>query len=244
MDTVMRRRKTNVLADTELVELLGHDPELLAIADAIAETQPTAHGRRFRPVLVAAAVVAGLVLLALPAIAAFTPLIDFSHAPRATGPVVRTFEELRHQAPPGMDPRVVADQARRLDIPLAGTDKAVMYVAPTRTGGFCFEIVGHTIGCDPDRTVPVEIGFSAARLDAGPAIVYGWIYDADASSATVTTAKGAQQKAQLVRITAPIDASVFVAPIDDIGDALPITVDVTNTTGESVATKVIEAPPR
>lgn len=239
----MRRRKTTVLTDTELVELLGHDPELLAIADAIAETQPAAHGPRFRPLLVAAAVAAGLVLLALPAVAAFTPLIDFSHAPRATGPVVRTFEELRHQAPPGMDPRVVAAQARRLDISLAGTDKKVIYVAPTRTGGFCFEIVGHTIGCDPNRTIPVEIGFSAARLDGGPAIVYGWIYDADASSATVTTAKGAQQKAQLVRITAPIDASVFVAPIDDIADALPITVTVTNTAGESVATKLIKAPP-
>lgn len=239
----MRRRRTNVLADTELVELLGHDPELLAIADAIAETQQIEHPSRRRTVVIAAAVAAAVLLVALPALAAFTPLIDFSEAPKAEGPIVREFEDLTQQAPPGMDPRVIADEARRIEIPLSGTDTTVVYVAPTQTGGFCFEIVGHTLGCDPNRTVPVEIGFAAARLDGGGAVVYGWLYDPSASSATVTTADGTQQQALLVRVTSPIDASFFLVPIDDIADALPITATVTNTEGRSVATKLIEAPP-
>lgn len=238
----MKRRKTNVLADPELVELLGHDPELLAIADAITQTQPAERARRTRNLLVAAVVATGVLLVALPAIAAFTPLIDFSKAPKATGPVVQRFEDLQRQAPPGMDPRVVAGETRRLEVVLSGADKVVVYVAPTRTGGFCFEIVGHTLGCDPNRSIAAAIGFSAPRLDRGSAIVYGWFHDADASSATVTTAQGSKHEAQLVRISRPIDASVFVALVDEMANALPIRVTVTNTAGETISTQVIPRP--
>jgi hypothetical protein len=240
----VKRRKADVLADPELVELLGRDPELLAIADAISETQSPERPSRRRNLLIAAAVAAAILLVALPAIAAFTPLIDFSTAPKAEGPVVRDFKDLQQQAPPGMDPRVIAGETRRLDLPLSGTGKAVIYVAPTRTGGFCIAIIGHTLGCDPTRSVPAEIGFSAPRLDRGAAIVYGWFYDPDASSATVTTAQGSKHTMQLVRISQPIDASVFVARIDDITDALPIRVTVTNAAGETIAAKTIEEPPK
>jgi hypothetical protein len=239
----MKRRRTKVLADPELVELLGHDPELLAIADAIAETQPVDEAPRRRTVLIAAAVAAVVLLVALPALAAFTSVIDFSNAPKAEDPVVRDFEDLEQQAPPGMDPQVIADETRRIDLPLTAADTITIYLAPTRTGGFCLEIVGHTLGCDPRHTVPVEIGFSAPRLDSGPAVIYGWLHDPGASSVDVKTARGARRRPQLVRITAPINASIFVVRIDDVAKAFPFEVVVSDETGKPIATKVIERPP-
>lgn len=239
----MRRQAPNVLTDPELAELLCSDFELLAIADAIAETRPIRSLPRRRTLLVAAAVAATVLLAAVPAVAALTSLIDFSDAPKAEGPVVRDFADLEQQAPPGMDPRANADEARRVDIPIAATDTIPVYLAPTRTGGFCLEIVDHILGCDPRRSVPVEIGFSAARLDSGPAVVYGWVYDPGASSVDVKTARGAGQRARPVRITAPINASIFVVRIDDVAKAFPIQVLVTNEAGEPIATKIIGRPP-
>ncbi len=239
----MRRRKPNVLADPELVDLLHHDPELLAIADAIAETQPVEHRSHRRTVLLAAAVAGALLVLALPAVAAFTTLIDFSDAPKADDVVVRDFDRLEQQAPAGMDPRVIAAEARRIDLPLTGRDRTAVYLAPTRTGGFCLEIVGLTLGCDATRSLPAEIGLAAPGL-AERAIVYGWLHDPRAAAAVVTTARGTTHRAQLVRVTAPIDASLFVVPVDDLSTALPIDVVVTDTAGEPIATKTIPIPPR
>jgi hypothetical protein len=238
----MRRQAPDVLTDPELAELLRSDFELLAIADAIAETRPIRSLPRRRTLLVAAAVAATVLLASVPALAALTSLIDFSDAPKAEGPVVQDFADLEQQAPPGMDPRVNAEEARRVDIPIAGSDTITVYVAPTRTGGFCVEIINHTLGCDPRRTVPVEIGLSAPRLD-GPAVVYGWLHEPGAFSVDVKTAEGAPQSTQPVRITAPINASIFVVRIDDVAKAFPIKVVVNDQTGRPIATKAIERPP-
>jgi hypothetical protein len=239
----MRRRASDVLTDPELADLLGGDFELVAIADAIAETRPIRSLPRRRTLLVAAAVVATVLLASVPALAALTSLIDFSDAPRAEGPVVWDFAELEQQAPPEMDPRVNAEEARRVDIPIAGSDTITVYLAPTRTDGFCLEIVDHTLGCDSHRTVPVEIGLSAPRLDGGPAVVYGWLHDPGASLVDVKTARGASQSTHPVRITAPINASIFVVRIDDVAKAFPIEVVVIDQTGNPIATRVIERPP-
>jgi hypothetical protein len=239
----MRRRKANVLNDPELVELLGRDPELLAIADAIAETHGVERSSRRRTTILAAAAAAAIVLITLPALAAFTPLIDFSSAPAAGGPAVRSFEELEREAPPGMDPRVIAQEARRLDLPLPGSGTVAVYVAPTRTGGFCFQIPGATLGCYADRSVATGIGFAATRLDGGPAIVYGWLQDPDAFSAGVTTADGTRQKAPLVRIGPPISVSVFVVPIANVAGALPIAVVVKSSDGKRIHAQTIDRPP-
>jgi hypothetical protein len=52
--------------DDEILDLLGDDPELLAIADAVAETQTQTHRRRVRPVrLLAVAALACVAALAI-----------------------------------------------------------------------------------------------------------------------------------------------------------------------------------
>ncbi len=240
----MKRRKVDVFSDAELVELLGHDPELLAIADAIAETQaqPTAARSRRKQLLLAAAIVASTLLVALPAVAAFTSLIDFSSAPPAPSAVVKRFDDLQRQAPPNMDPRVIANEARRLDLTTTGKPIA-LFLAPTRTGGYCFELAGYASGCNADRTIPVGIGFAAQSLTDDQAIVYGSALDPAAVSVTIATREGGEQTVPLTRVTAPIDASFFVTSIGRPDEALPLRVELRDRSDRVIARRRIDSPP-
>lgn len=240
----MARRRTIVYRDPELADLLRDDPALLAIADAIAETAEEGRPRANRPRLVAAAAVVVALALGLPAVAAFTPLLDFSQAPRAEGPVVRRFQELDRQAPQEMEPGVIADEARRLEIQTTGEAPVVVLVAPARRGGFCYEILGWAAGCDRDRSAPVSVGYAAPDGDAGKAIVFGWILDDDAATATVSSASETTERVSLVRISQPIDAAIFVASLAEHEVRFPVSVRVATASGETIATRVIDGPPR
>jgi hypothetical protein len=240
----VRRQKVNVFSDAELLELLGHDPELLAIADAIAETQaqPTAARSRRKQLLLAAAIFAGVLLVALPALAAFTSLIDFSSAPPAPSAAVKRFDDLQRQAPPNMDPRVIASEARRLGLATEGATIA-LFLAPTRTGGYCFEFADYAAGCNADRTIPVAVGFAAQSLTDDQAIVYGSTLDRAAVSATVVTREGSERTVPLTRVTAPIDASFFVTSIGRPDEALPLRVELRDGSDRVIATRRIDSPP-
>lgn len=240
----MRRRKVNVLSDPELLELLGHDPELLAIADAIAETQlqPTVARSRRRQLLLVAAILVGILLVALPALAAFTSLIDFSSAPPAPAPVVKRFDDLQRQAPPNMDPRVIANEARRLDLATAGTT-VPLFLAPTRTGGYCFELAGYASGCNAERSVPVSVGFAAPDGIAAPGLVYGSVLDLNAAEAVLTAADGTEREAHLTRVSAPINAAFFAVRIDNPERQLPLTVQIRDNAQQPIAVRTIPRPP-
>lgn len=93
--------------DREVVELVGHDPELLAIADAVASVRPTERrrGRRLRR--------ASLVALPLMTAAALTPIggaslvsrasgdLGFGSEPPAPAPYQRGDQVWTHDAPVG-----------------------------------------------------------------------------------------------------------------------------------------------
>jgi hypothetical protein len=239
----VRRRKVNVLADPELLELLEHDPELLAIADAIAETQaePASVRSRRKQLLLAAAILVGALLVALPALAAFTSLIDFTSAPTAPSAVVKRFDDLQRQAPPNMDPRVIANEARRLELTAAGTPIA-LYLAPTRTGGYCFELAGYASGCNADRTIPVGVGFAAQSPTDDRAIVYGSVLDPAAVSATISTRDGSERTVPVTRVTTPIDASFFVFRIGPPNEALPLRVELRDESNRVIATRRVDSP--
>jgi hypothetical protein len=238
----VRSRKVNVLSDPELIEMLGDDPELLAIADAIAETQHEQKRRPRRKALLLAAAIAALLLLAVPAIAAFTPLIDFKDAPRAPAAVVERFSDLERQAPPAMDPRAIASEARRLDLTNDGKPVA-LFLAPTETGGYCFEIAGNAAGCNADRSLSVSVGFAAPTGTTAPALVYGSVLDPLAVDAVLTAADGTEKTTRVTRVTAPIEAGFFAAWVDEPVTDLPIDVQIRDGDGHTIATGAIPSPP-
>ena len=221
----------------------GTNREAPANADAIAETQahvplrittqaaaPCRRDLRGRPARRA------------PCAAAFTSLIDFSSAPPAPSAAVKRFDDLQRQAPPNMDPRVIASEARRLGLATEGATIA-LFLAPTRTGGYCFEFADYAAGCNADRTIPVAVGFAAQSLTDDQAIVYGSTLDRAAVSATVVTREGSERTVPLTRVTAPIDASFFVTSIGRPDEALPLRVELRDGSDRVIATRRIDSPP-
>lgn len=238
-----------VFSDPEIVETLGGDPELLAIADAIAQTRPNAARptrRRRRVVLLAAAVAAAAVVMPALAFTNVVPSVsDWFSSPRAPDRAVLSFESLGRSAPKGMDPRAVASEARTLiTIGLTDGTAARLVVAPTRQGGFCVEIEGLGGGCDAARAIEFDAGFAARRLPKGPAVVYGSTSRHDAVLAEIRPAEGRAQRVALTRVSAPIDASFFITELPLAAKTFPIRVILLDGTGKVVSTKTIPAPPR
>jgi hypothetical protein len=68
--------------------------------------------------------------------------------------VKRQFFDLSLSAPPGMAPEAIASQARRVAVFRAFGHAHVLYVAPTRKGGFCEMFTEGFGGCRQTRTPP------------------------------------------------------------------------------------------
>ena len=244
----MKEKPTSVFSTPEIVEALSNSPELLAIADAIVQTQAEPANRRHsrRTVVLLAAAVAAVVVV-LPALA-FTNVVpgisDWFASPKAPRQVVVDFERLGRGAPAGMAPRVLAAEARTLmEIRLADGAPARFFVAPARQGGFCLEIEGLGGGCDAARKIPFNVGFAAKRYPQGPAVVYGSALSSEAVEAEIRSASGEIQRVALTRVSAPIDAGFFVANIRAIAHGFPIHVSLRDGNGDVVGTKTIPAPP-
>jgi hypothetical protein len=96
----MKRSALNVFADRELVGLLAGDPELLALADAIAQTKAR-RSRRSRGFVTARSLIAAVVVAAAAAFALAVPwrsgehvsLLERASAAVGTGPVIHAVIE-------------------------------------------------------------------------------------------------------------------------------------------------------
>ncbi len=96
----MKRSALNVLADRELVGLLAGDPELLALADGIAQTK-AGGARRTRRSVASRSLIAAAVVAAVAAIALAVPwrsgehvsLLERASAAVGTGPVIHAVIE-------------------------------------------------------------------------------------------------------------------------------------------------------
>lgn len=236
----MSERGLDVFASDELIELLGHDPELLAIADAIAETRPTVGQRRIprRAWPVAAAILA-ILLLAIPAVAALTHVIDFGSSPRATSQVVK-FHQLDEGAPAGMAPGAIAGEVRALTLPF-GERTITLYLSPTRRGGYCFAFASPGAGgCDRDRSLPFAPGIAWARTDE-PGLAYAFALDPAAASVrtTVITEKGTaghSSPAELLTwISQPINAGVAAVQVGPMDNIYAIRLDLLDKQGRQLA---------
>ena len=113
--------------------------------------------RRRRPRLLALA--SALFVLAVGVGAAFGiygDVLPFADQPPAPKPVVRDFNTFfgGGYAPPGMDPHVLAAETRRVATYRNGRHLYVLYVAPTKTGGFCDSFTHLFGGCRQVRSLP------------------------------------------------------------------------------------------
>jgi hypothetical protein len=113
------------------------------------------HGRIGRRHLLAAAIIAVLaVAIATPAFGLHRAIIDWFQAEPAPERVQLQFARLPIGAPPGMDPGVIPNAARKVTEMRHDGEMHVLWVAPTRQDGFCYQWTELFGGCRKDRLPP------------------------------------------------------------------------------------------
>jgi hypothetical protein len=155
-----------------------------------------------------AAVLAVAALIVAPALALRFGVIDFSSAEPASPHVVKQFSSLSEDAPAGMDPRVVAGEARLVG-EIGGH---TLWVAPTKPGGLCFGWSKGSGGCDKLGTVPLSVSWASdAPLvsTSRPFAVNGFAHARWADDVEITLDDGSTVHPEVIWISPPIDAGFF-----------------------------------
>jgi hypothetical protein len=152
--------------------------------------------------------------------------LPFASQEPAPAPVVKDFQTLfgGEAAPPGMDPHVLAGETKRVATFADG--KYVLYVAPTKTGGFCESFVRLFGGCRQDRKLPAgaptggsdevnpfAIGLMGAMSSRGPTILGGDLLLPAGTLLSVEFADGSSAEVPVVFVSPPIDAGFFLYPV-------------------------------
>lgn len=207
---------TSIAFDHDLVELLGDEPELLAIADAIATTQSA---RRLRPArrrrLALAAAAALAIVVAAPALGLHRTIVSFFESEPAPERVQLNFARMGIVAPVRLGPNVIHGETRKvLERELDGKLRA-LYVAPTQKGGFCWQWEGRMGSCG--RTHPDQRAMGVTWLESvrGPTLVAGHVLDPAIETLELRFEDGRQVEIPIVWVSPPIDAGFYgyeVAP--------------------------------
>jgi hypothetical protein len=174
--------------------------------------------------------VAVLLLLLLLVAAAFTfglrlPVLDFGHAEPAPRPTQLQFVQLGVGAPPGMDPRVIPNSARKV-IELSHSGKVgVLWVAPTKGGGFCHAWTTFRLGAgcvkdrkppsvapaSPEDVNPFALGASWDPDERGVLLSFeGHLMTPEAVRLLVEYADGEEVEIPIVWVSPPIEAGFYV----------------------------------
>ena len=158
------------------------------------------------------------------------PFASFEPVPRD---VVLDFRSLSRQAPPHMDPRAIADQARKVAVGDFGSQERTLYIAPTENGGFCYQWTPAYGGCSarshrisawgslivPEGTNAEataspgnRAAFSTAVREMRQRSASRWLvgYSLDLGAAVVIRfSDGTEIEPTVVKVGQPIEASFF-----------------------------------
>jgi hypothetical protein len=177
------------------------------------------------------------------------PVVDFGSAEKGPMKVVNDFGSLEVGAPAGMAPGVLPHQTRRIESFRIDGKEHVLWVAPTKQGGFCATWSRLGGGCRANRhdrfAKEIDVqgsGRSIPRaskvfLRSSAALFGSFFYDA-AARVEVSYADGSAAEAPFVWVTAPIDAGFFhfqVPGTHRLPGHWPIAVTLRDEEGHSLA---------
>ena len=181
-----------------------------------------ARGARRRRLTSASLAVATIFCLGAAAAYAFGhPIVDFSSAPKGPRTVVNDFGSLQVGAPEGMAPGVLPQEARRITTVTIDGKEHVLWVAPTKKGGFCEQWSNLIGGCRADRHDPLakRIDVSAMYVSnkAGPrlGVLAGSFFQSAAAKLELAYADGTTDEIPFVWVTTPIDAGFYLFRVPD-----------------------------
>jgi len=177
---------------------------------------------RRRRTLTAALAIVGAVIVAAPAFGLGRYAIDWLSADPAPHRVQLDFAQLGVGAPNGMDPAVVPDAARKVMVVTLADGPHTLWVAPTKSGGFCVTWSGLWGGCR-SRQVPAalpapgswdmrswELGMTVQQVDGATTRLGGSLLAHDAVRLVVDYEDGASDEVPFTWVSPPIDAGFYV----------------------------------
>jgi hypothetical protein len=104
-------------------------------------------------------------IAALPAFGLRLSSLPFFQAEKAPQSVQLDFAQLGVGAPPGMDPRAIAGETRKIESASFGGSQHTLWVAPTEKGGFCYLWTPGYGGCNASGAPELDaIGEMATPL--------------------------------------------------------------------------------
>ena len=166
--------------------------------------------RRSQRRLIFAVAVAAIVVAA-PAFAIATGIIDFSSAPSAPEPVKVAFDELNTLK--GLNPGAASGDARLVHTFETSGGAYQLAVAPARGGGWCWGIVHRDFTCNTPTTglnygynPPPPVGNEVPLID-------GSIAAAGVTRITIKFEDGSTVNVPFVEVSAPISADFFLYEI-------------------------------
>jgi hypothetical protein len=180
--------------------------DVLQRAGLAGERKPVRLPRR-AVLALAGAIVVGLAIV-VPASGLPQDIINWFSAPTAPTPTQKSFQSLDVGAPAGMAPGVSGSARSVMDAQIAGKD-VHLWVAPTRSGGFCLELEDYGGGCDRNRQLPITwtIGEHTAK---SLAVISGDVLSSEVNHLKLRFASGQSVSIPVVYVSEPINASFFI----------------------------------
>lgn len=186
--------------------------------DEIAVAIPAPRSVR-RPLLAAAAVAIATTLVATPAlgirglIADLIGRIDVSFSSGESAPleIKRDFYNLGIGAPAGLDQQAIASEARRVAAFTVRGRRHVIWVAPTRGGGYCWQVSRAFGGCRAKTSPPLGVSWSVGAQGNTQYVVSvgGDITSARAHTLVLEYADRTHSAIPFYYVSKPIDAGFF-----------------------------------
>jgi hypothetical protein len=181
---------------------------------------------RRRRLKIAAAIVIGAVLVAPAALALRTTVVDFFQSEPASHDLVLDFARMDVGAPPGLENHVLYEQTRKIfERKLASGQTLTLWVAPTKTGGFCEALLGPRggggMGCLQKRvpvapTIAVQGSISPdGAIRKGPVLVSGSVGIDKAETIELHYEDGDVDLQTLTWVSSPIDAAFFLFDVPE-----------------------------
>ena len=236
-------------------DAFGDWTDVLRRAGIVAASEPAgAPGRRRPRRLLLGLAVIGLVLVVLfatPAFGLLRDLIGRTNVPftgkKAPYHVRRDFFDMSLSAPAGMNPQAISSQTRRVAVFHVDGKSHVLYVAPTRQGGFCWIFVGGVGGCRNPRNVD-RSGITAGWSGNGTRVVSvsGYVLSPRTQHLHVDYADGTHDEIPFTWVSKPIAAGFFfhAVPAGHTAATAVRGVSAWDGDGHRIANAVIGVPPR
>jgi hypothetical protein len=227
-----------------LEDLVAAGPDDRDWSDVVRRASRAQRRRRASVVL---SVVAVFCLGIAAAYASGHPIVDFSKAPKGPRTVVDDFGSLEVGAPAGMAPGVLPHEARRITTVMIDGKRHVLWVAPTKKGGFCEQWSGLIGGCRAGRHAPYPTGlqvsgmYHADPMKGTSLVVQGGSFLQGAGAKLeLAYEDGTSDEIPFVWVTEPIDAGFYLFRVPNahrVAGHLPKSVRLYDSAGQLLESK-------